>query len=152
MNTRNFQRDTQIEFGTRLFGEETTWNIQNIMIPGIDMDSPETYTRGSKALIQGDSIEYQELSLTFIIDEEMKVWKELMNYLFENVNTTESTFMLNPADSWITIRDSKGSDILTITYTNSHITNIGSLSYDSTGEDAELVLDVSIRYDYFKFI
>ena len=151
MNTRNFQRDTQIEFGTSIFGEDVTYNIQNVIIPGIDMDSAETFNRGAKALIQGDAIEYQELNLTIIVDEEMKVWKELMGFLFENVNTQEATFNLNPGDSWITIRNSKGADILTIEFSASHITNIGSLSYDASGEDDELIMDISLRYDYFKF-
>jgi len=148
-NIRNFQRDTQIEFGTRLFDEVITYNVQNVLLPGIDMDDAEAHTRGIKALIQGDSVEFQELSLTIIVDEEMKVWKDLMKKMFEHIEIPDNTFTLNPADSWITIRNSKGEDVMTVTFYESHITTIGSLSYDSTGEDDELIMDISIRYDYF---
>lgn len=150
MNTRNFQRDTQIEFGTLLFGEEIIYNIQNVMIPGVDVDSPEVFVNGVKGLLQADALDFQELNITILIDEELKVWKELMAYMFKNVNIPNKTFDVNPAQSWVTIRNSKGEEVMTCTFHDSHITNIGSLSYDSTGEDDELVLDVSIRYDWFE--
>lgn len=149
MNTRNFTRDTQVEFGTNLFGEETIYNVQNVLIPGIDTINVEVPNRGVMAEIQGDQITFQELNLTLLVDEEMKVWKDVMKHMFDHISLPSGEFELNQADSWVTIRDSAGRIMLNIVFHDSNITNIGSLNYDTTGEDGELVLDISIRYDYF---
>lgn len=149
MNTRNFQRDTQVEFGTRLFGEVTSYNVQNVIIPGIDTTNIEVPNRGVMAMVQGDQIDFQELNVTILVDEELNTWKDLMKHMFDHIELPSGNFELNQANSWITIRDSAGRVMLNLVFHNSNITNVGSLSYDTTGEDTELTLDVSLRYDYF---
>lgn len=149
MNTRNFQRDTQIEFGTRLFGEITSYNVQTVMIPGIDTTNIEIPNRGVMAELQGDQILFQDLSLTLLVDEDLNTWKDLMKHMFDHIQLPSGHFELNQANSWITIRDSAGKIMLNLVFHGSNITSVSGMSYDTTGEDTEITLDISIRYDYY---
>lgn len=151
-NTRNFQRDTQVEFGTLLFGEEAVFNIQNVTLPGISTTNPEVHKRGVKGFLQGDSMEFEEITLTFLADEEMTVWKQVMGHMFDHIEIPSGNMTMNSADSWITINGSDGGKVLKLYLHNCSINNIGSLQYDTTSEDEVLTFDVSLNYDYFEIV
>lgn len=151
-NIRNFQRDTQVEFGTLLFDEEVTFNIQNVTLPGITTSNPEMYNKSVKMFNQGDSYEFEEITLTFIADEDMEVWKSIMNNMFKHIELPSGNFELNPADSWITINSSAGEQILKLYLHNCSINSVGSLSYSTTTDDEVLTFDVTINYDYFDIV
>lgn len=57
------------------------WFIQSVNIPGVTIgDSSRNYSTG-KASIPGDDLEYNELSITFIIDESLNGWREIYNWI-----------------------------------------------------------------------
>lgn len=57
------------------------WFIQGVNVPGVSLgDSSQSYSTG-KASIPGDDLEYNELSLTFLVDESLNSWREMYNWM-----------------------------------------------------------------------
>ena len=79
MNTRNFTHNSNFLFTTNLFGEETTYNLQTVNLPGISFSNVQLSKSSIMGNLQGDTPTYSPLNLSFIVDEELKIWKEFIN-------------------------------------------------------------------------
>lgn len=59
----------------------TIWNIQEISIPGVSLGDSSRSVPTGKSAIPGDTLQYDELSITFVVDESMNNWRELYNWM-----------------------------------------------------------------------
>ncbi len=151
-NLRNFSKDTQIQFGTKLFGDEVSYNVQMVVLPGLDTANIETRASGVQGWIQGDSIDFQDLTLSVIVDEDINTWKSVMKQMLTHVNVKTGRFERLEADSWVQVMNSSGEVVLKLKFINSSIINIGTLTYDSTGEDAIMTFDLVMQFDWFEIV
>lgn len=151
-NLRNFSKDTQIQFGTKLFGDEVSYNVQMVVLPGLDTANIETRASGVQGWIQGDSIDFQDLTLSVIVDEDINTWKSVMKQMLTHVNVKTGRFERLEADSWVQVMNSSGEVVLKLKFINSSIINIGTLTYDSTGEDAIMTFDIVMQFDWFEIV
>jgi hypothetical protein len=140
---------TSTLFNTTLFSPDTKYRIQQWDIPGISIDHQGQGTRVGNIFLQGDMLEYNPLDIKLIVDENLKLWKELVSvfqkYQIPGTNTCE----LAQGDSWVEVYDSKNKYLFKIYFHNCYIKSMGALNYMSN-EDADIVtLDLSIVYDYY---
>jgi len=147
-NLRNFSTTSNYQFGTSLFGTETTYAIQSVNLPGISFTHPEVSSGSVLGHIQGDTAQYNELELNFIIDENLEVWKEIINGMIKMRNTEGLGQQVN-CNSFLKILDSNNKEILHLDFTNTLISVISDVEYSSTEEDEIITLPVTITYDYY---
>jgi hypothetical protein len=57
------------------------WSIQEINVPGVTLGDSSKYYATGKVAIPGDNLEYDELNITFIVDESLNNWREIYNWM-----------------------------------------------------------------------
>jgi hypothetical protein len=148
---KNFALDTSIYFGSALLSNDTLYNVQTVNIPGVDFSHAQVGGRaGALFNVQADTITFSDLNLSIIVDEQFKIWKEVMLKALKRINVQDGTFSNKENDSFIVIVDSQGNDLLKIWFKNSRIINVGDMTYTHAGENNLVLLDLSLKYDYFE--
>lgn len=154
MNYRNYSQNTNYVAGSDKL-KILPFFITDVNLPGFNLNTPETFNRGVKVNIMPDTITFNDLSITAIVDEDFKIYRELTDLVFQYINpetgsTTGTTFP--EFDFWIEINNSKGNKIFKIEYYNCKIVSLGDLNLDTKDEGIHYTLPIEIRYDYFKII
>jgi hypothetical protein len=57
------------------------WFVQAAILPGVSLGELSTPSPLLNTFVPGDNLEFQPLEVTFIVDEDMKNWVELYNWL-----------------------------------------------------------------------
>ena len=129
---------------------------QKITIPSISATPVEIDTPLAAIYIEQDKLQYGDLELSFIVDENMNNYKEILNWM-EGLGSPETT---NQRASLSASKDGVQSDIV-LTVTNSHKnpnlrftfkncfpTNLGQIDLDINVQDvAYATCGVTMRYD-----
>jgi hypothetical protein len=151
MESKSYALDTSIIFGTTIFDKKVEYNVQTVNLPGITVAHPElTNKSGSAIFMQSDTLTYSELSLTIILDEGFAIWSELVSYFHKMVNNQTGALGDVEGDSYVSITDTSGNVILKVWFRNSKLETVGDLSFASSNTDENLILDISLKYDYFE--
>jgi len=120
---------------------------QGVTHPGssttaVDMVVP----RIQKFPIAGDSIEYSELSIQLILDEDMVAYKEMQDWMERCAESYEDLSQ----DIKVMILTSHNNSNVTITYENCIPVTIGSVELNATGGDVTYITyDASFRFSRF---
>ena len=120
----------------------------NANLPGVtSAEVPSTY-KGNNAFFPGDVINYENFSVTFIVDEKMKNYIEMFNWISEN-NTNNPTFK----DITLSVLTNKNTTNKQILFHDAFPTSLGSLDFTTqdTALDA-ITCSVIFRYNKFEFI
>jgi hypothetical protein len=148
-NFNNYNLTTNIVFGTTLFGEEMTFNVQSVNLPGIGIAYSKANSRYDvlNPTIAYESLEFPALQVTFLSDEDMKIWMQFITLI---VSSRDVDFFNNHHDAWIAIKTNNGKPVAKINYINIVVTNISDLTYDFGSDNTEQTFTVDIQYDYYE--
>lgn len=137
--------DSNIIFGTDLFGYDTTYSVQAVNLPGVALGYSEVPSRYNvlNGKTAGRKLEYNPLSITLLCDENMTIWSGIVRDILSMKNIDSIS------DGWIILQDSTGKTIQKITYKNILPVSVGDIEYTSTGENNELTFDMELVYDYY---
>ena len=125
-----------------------TYFTQAVTMPGVsltplEMERPLRTPVG----IAAQSLEYEELSVSFIVDEYMYNYQEIFNWM---IQTTEGK--LEPSDAVLTVLTSNMNPQLEIHFERCYPISIGALDFTSAATDTEYFLaTASFRYLQFRF-
>jgi len=141
-------------------------NLPGISLTEIPMPTPfvELYLPGEKAI-------YDTLNITFLVDEDLRSWTELHDWIRGATFPTEfeeyvNLARLNPSanirtiqqrppvysDATLTIYTNKNNANFRVKFVDLFPTNVGSLSF-SAGDSAENIItaDATFRFSYFNY-
>jgi len=122
--------------------------VTSITLPSLNVGSIDLLKNQYRGYVQGD-VTVEELSVRVAIDEDMKVYTELFDWIAENRDT------INPLsyDATLFILTSHNNPNKTIRFKNLSPTTVGSLEFSTQSSDIEyLQADISFRYDEFEFV
>jgi len=85
-----------------------------------------------------------------LIDEDFKIYIELMGKLQDNVNPDKGTFKDISFDFSIELSNSKGNKVLKLNFFNCRVESIGDIQLDCSDESTEHLLPVEMTYDYYE--
>lgn len=124
--------------------------LQSFNIPSVTVNEATVPFRQYNAYVPGDRIQFDPLTVTMLVAEDMDNFQEIFSWLNKSVelNTMEDKF----DDLTIYILTSKNNVNKTITFKDVFPTSIGNISFQST--DADVVyatVDVTFRYNHFTF-
>lgn len=128
---------------------------QSFQHPNITTQAAEVpYRQYSSSPSVPDSFSYGELSVQFIMDEDMRSYMEIHNWLKNNVeNEFQSQDKDEPtyADIVITILSSKNNVNKKIKYRNAFPVSIGEVPFEANVDGTTVITyPVSFRYTYFE--
>jgi hypothetical protein len=133
--------------------------LQKFPLPSMSTSAPRQVANGfSDIKRHGDKLEWEDLVVTALIDEDMRVWEETKDWLHSL--TTPNRF-----EEYVRFRDPSGKPyhdaVLTVNtnanlqnirfkFTNLHPISLGSVLFDTTSNaDNILVADIVFAYDQY---
>jgi len=151
----------QLNFGRT---PNTQYFCQSITVPGISMSEIMSPTPFSDLYLPGEKPIYDMLNVTFLIDEEMKSWLEIHDWIRaltfpENYQEYQSLSILNPntlnnkpqySDCTITVLTAANNPIIRFHYYDVFPTSISTVIMNaSDSPDNVVTADASFRYTRF---
>ena len=155
---------------------EISFFCQNVIIPDISLDNIPQATPFSQIKIPGELLKFSDLTVNFIVDENMANYTALWNWLIglgfpenytqyqslvstaQNSTSTSATPAIpafgqlagNFSDGSLTILGSNNTPVRTIIFTDLHPVSLGSLEFQSNVDDIQyLVGSATFGYTYY---
>lgn len=130
---------------------------QTVIFPGVATAEVLQPSPFSPVYRHGDTLQFDPITISFLIDEDMRVWEESLQWL--SVLTSPSKFKeFEPKfkekyyDAILTINTNSNVPNVRIKFFNCHPISLGSIQFSSTDtQDITPFADLTLRYDYFKF-
>lgn len=151
MNPKNFSHQSNVFFSTSLFGRDFTAFVQRVSLPGMSFSNIEMSKTAVKFYTPGDTPTYNPLSVDLIVDSELSVWREIIQnfQIMTQQGVGDNGFF--DFTSFIHIFNEKDESVVKIDFKHCVLESIGDLEFDSSSEDAEILLSLSINYAYYEF-
>jgi len=140
---------------------------QEINIPGLSLPIIQNQTRLSDFFLPGSSLEFEDLIISFLIDENMNNFVSIYNWLvglgfpedhqqYTNFINSNDDFDYNriskeSSDGFLQILNSSNKTVREIYFKNILPTSLQSLTVQSTTtETPYLIGQATFKYDYYK--
>ena len=133
---------------------------QTVEIPGVTTGEVAVPTPFSNTYRHGDKLSFEPLTITAMIDEDMKVWQETYNWLksltrpasfdeYARKSSTDKTPLY--FDGYLTVNTNSNNPNLRFKFLNCHPTSLGSIQFDTkTDADNIPTCNITFRYDLFE--
>ena len=175
----DYASPTQFRFGIHQL-PKVEFFVQTCNLPGLTMNNTEIPNPFKNIPVMGEKIEYEDLNLTFLVDEYLENYLQLHQWLTaigfpekrEQFRThrdvtsntpasggTPSVDTINSAvadkamysDAYLMILSNKNNPIVEIDFKNVFPTSIGGLSFDGGATDVEyLTCDITFKYQIYE--
>jgi hypothetical protein len=131
---------------------------QRAMVPSISTTAVQQPTRFNPVFRTPDQVNFSNLDLTFIVDEAMKNYMEIFNWILSTANVIShdrySRLASSPeglfSDITIVILNSKKNPNIEVTYTNCFPISLSEISLNTTESDVTYPeATVTFQYDTF---
>ena len=156
-NTSLFQsRKYTFVFPTMPF---LNYMIQSVALPRIGTSAPVQSSPFADLHRHGDKLQYDPITITCLLDEDLRVWEETHNWLvaltkpqmfpqyFRNSNGKQTGYH----DAILTINNNANIPNIRIKFTNCHPLDVSSIALDTTvNADVAQTVDFQFRYDWFE--
>ena len=175
IENRNFLSPIGFKFTIdRMRGVE--FFCQSASIPSISLGSADTGTRLNKIKNPGDELQYEDLFLRFLVDENMKNWYQVADWMRElatpysttefrynrgkiqSANKREATYDYASANNqWrcdcsLFILSSNYRVVSEIIFRDAWPTSLSTLNFDSASSDINyFTAEVALKYNYYDY-
>ena len=131
---------------------------QRVVIPGLNLGSADQPTPLGIRIPHSGNITYDDLTVDFIISEDMTEYLEIFNWMValghpDTLNQFPSQFADQYSDMSVVITTSAQRPLFNVKFTNAFPINITPLSFDATLTATQYsVATVSFRFERFFYI
>jgi len=147
---------------------DLTFFAQEVNLPGITLGEPEFGTPFARVPIPGETLLYEQLSLTFLVDEGMKNYRSIYNWMIalgfpqsydqyitlsseDTINYTE--LATNYSDATLSILNNSNVPSQIVSFKDMFPVSLDSLQFSSTQSDVQYLMGrVSFRFSYYNFL
>ena len=148
---------------------DSQYFCQEVNIPGVTMPQAPMTSPLHSWSIAGLNIQYDELKINFIIDEEAMSWRNIYDWFLaisspesisqrdyyqaqQNQNTPQNLFR-SYSDATLTVLSNLNNPVLRVQFINVFPTSLSGINFDTKlSADTILTADASFEYEYYKFI
>jgi len=143
----------------------TQYFCQNVNMPGVSLQELAQPTPFVKLYKPGNIIEYEQFNITFIVDEELRSWLELHDWIkgltfpnnfdqYNNLRNLSPVAQKSPSpqysDASLTILSSLNNPKITLQFVDAFPTTLSSIIFNTTDENTTTITaDCSFRFSYF---
>lgn len=135
---------------------------QQVMHPAMSVNHAEVpYRRIASVPVAGDTIEHGTVSFDVLMDENMRVYEEVYDWLIRLVeqphkqNTGnlygDDDVLASYCDITVSVLTSHNNVSRQFRYLNSIPTSLGDIAFTSTSDGEYITFPITFRFDYFKF-
>lgn len=133
---------------------------QTVSLPSVSTGEVTVPTPFSNTYRHGDKLSYEPLTISAMVDEDMKVWQETYDWL--SSLTRPQSFDQYPRksladrsplyfDGYLTVNTNANNPNIRFKFYNCHPTSLGSIQFDTkTDADNIPTCDFTFRYDLFE--
>ena len=131
---------------------------QSVSHPSVSVAPAEVPFRRANVYMPGDKINFGQLSITALIDEDMNDYVEMFNWLTGNLekhispNESTDTIISSTADITINVLNSKNNKTKSIRYTSAFPVDISGIDFTSVTEEQFLSFGVTFQFDQFVLV
>ena len=139
---------------------EVNYFCQSATLPGISISAIDVPTALKTIAIAGDEVNFEELSIKFIVDENMKNWLSIYDWIiglgFPTKEGQEKYKKLSEnseltTDATLTVLTGNMNPQINFIFQECFPLSLSSIAFDSGGTDIDYVTaDVSFRYDFYR--
>lgn len=126
----------------------TSYFTQNFVMPSVGVTEALISRPQVDAYVPGDKFQYEPLTVTMLVAENLENYIEIFNWLNRSVKTNNSDDKYD--DISVYILSSKNNANAEVVFKNAFPVSLGSISFNV--QDADITygqVDVTFRYDYF---
>lgn len=121
-----------------------TYFCQRVNLPALNLEGIEQPSRyGARIFKAGDAYNHEDLTVEFLVDEEMKNWLEIHDWLRSAANYKDTKEFVGEdvftTGAELMILNSSYQPQLVVEFSNVIPTSIGGLQFDSTTEDPQAI-------------
>lgn len=148
---------------------DITYFAQEVNIPGIILGEPEFGTPFARVPLPGETLTYEPLVVQFLVDEDMKNYKAVYNWIvalgfpesheqYLNLREDDNRGLLrelatNYSDATLSILNNNNRISQTISFIDMFPTSIDSIQFTSTQADIQYVVGrAQFRFSYYNFL
>ena len=131
------------------------WTIQTMMLPDVSVEGAALPFKAIDVGRAGDKMNFGAFEISYLIDEDLKNYKEIFDWLKSLVETKHvtSTSSDHYRDMTLTVMNSANNVTKQIKFVDAHPISLSSLPFDITTTDVEYLTAIaSFQYSYYKFI
>lgn len=128
--------------------------VTEVNIPGITIGSMEMQYMSMSRKIPGDSLTFDNLTATVLVDEELKVLDEILSTIKFTHNAEKNTYTIDPVlfEANLFITSNKNNVKFQFTFHDAWIESFSELPFSSTTTDENnLSTTIGIRYNFYTF-
>jgi hypothetical protein len=132
--------------------EELILNIHGVILPSFNVPYQESAWQNTTRKIPNGPIEFEILTVQFVVDLQFRNWKLLynwMSYIANNRDKMLEKYENFAVDATLRIIDNFGSDILGVDFAGVWPTNLQEVSFSSKEGEILLEAGATFTYDYF---
>ena len=120
-----------------------------VNLPGVSQAATQVNFRDERGYFADSLIDYQPISITFVVDEDMKNYLEIFDWFIFNKEADEIRYK----DITLSIQTNKNNLNKQIKFVDAFPLSLGDLSFTTQDTAVEyLTCTVSFRYNRFEFI
>lgn len=152
MNNNSLAQSSNFEFGcpTFDFGPQ---RLTQTAIPGLNVGYFETGSRrGAVVHVQGDTVTYNDLPVTMLVDENFETFLEFYDKFMKDFNPEDGTFNLDDFECYIQINDNQGYPLFKVEYHNCKLVSYDDITLDTQTDQEFITFTVNIKYDYYTIV
>ena len=133
---------------------------QTVSIPTVSTTPVAVPTQFSNTYRHGDKLDFEALTITAIVDEDMRIWEETYNWLKGLTRPSSSTEYLRKGlydktplyfDGYLTVNTNANNPNIRFKFHNCHPISLGSIDFDTkTNADNIPTCNIQFRYDLFE--
>ena len=132
---------------------------QGVLHPGMSVTQTTIPYRRSDVRLPGDKINFDNVSVTVIADEDLTSYIEMANWMERLVEVNNvipsrrNTAITTTSDMRVSILSSHNNVNKTILYKNAFPTNVSSIQLEAATSDVQYItFTVDFAYDYWEFV
>lgn len=121
------------------------------MVPGINLAGTKIQSPTGSINISDNKIEYDPITLGFIVDEQYNSYKEVYNWMLKHGSPTsgrKQNSEIEPVEVYIVALDNNKNPVITFKYVNVRPVSLGELTLNVQGENEVVTCDVTCMYTY----
>lgn len=149
---------------------DVTFFVQDAEIPSISIGTVVQATQVHDIKIPGETAEFDNITITFLVDEKFKNWKAVYGWLIgltypeshdiytaflnkEKNATSRTELAKGYSDGTLTILDSSNNPVQSIQFIDMYPTSISALPFSSQNTDVQyLKATVNFAYSYYRLV
>ena len=159
INTSLLQQTKFQLFFTRL--PHVTYFCQQVNLPGLTLTEVPRPTPFIDLYVPGEKLIYDTLNINFLVDEEMRAWFEIHDWIrgltfptnfqeYRNVISEKVPFGKIYSDCILTLNNNANKTVITVKLVDCFPTTLSGIDFDSTSvPDSIVTASASFRFSYF---